>query len=402
MGSTDTRSAAATPGTKLVAACDVYQGRLTRAQEVWGKEIAVTRDYREILNRKDIDAVIIATPDHWHARIAIDAMEAGKDVYVEKPMVQKWEDGGKVVEAARKAGRILQVGSHRVSNVVYKKAQELFEAGAIGELNMVEAWWDRNSALGAWQYSIPPDATPETVDWDRFLGAAPKRPFEPVRLFRWRNYQDYGTGVAGDLFVHLFSGMHFVLGALGPKRVFASGGLRFWKDGRDVPDILLGLFDYEKTTKHPAFNLALRVNFVNGAGETSGFTFTGSEGRMTIGNGVTLTKLPPERNPGTSAGNFDAATRKLILEENQRKYPPVKQTAETMEPVDDERWVAPNGYSDHAAHHANFFEAVRSRKPVVEDAVFGLRAAGPALLCNLSYASGKTIEWDPAAMQVKG
>ncbi len=402
MGSTDTRSAAATPGTKLVAACDVYQGRLTRAQEVWGKEIAVTRDYREILNRKDIDAVIIATPDHWHARIAIDAMEAGKDVYVEKPMVQKWEDGGKVVEAARKAGRILQVGSHRVSNVVYKKAQELFEAGAIGELNMVEAWWDRNSALGAWQYSIPPDATPETVDWDRFLGAAPKRPFEPVRLFRWRNYQDYGTGVAGDLFVHLFSGMHFVLGALGPKRVFASGGLRFWKDGRDVPDILLGLFDYEKTTKHPAFNLALRVNFVNGAGETSGFTFTGSEGRMTIGNGVTLTKLPPERNPGTSAGNFDAATRKLILEENQRKYPPVKQTAETMEPVDAERWVAPNGYSDHAAHHANFFEAVRSRKPVVEDAVFGLRAAGPALLCNLSYASGKTIEWDPAAMQVKG
>ena len=402
MGSTDTRSAAATPGTKLVAACDVYQGRLTRAQEVWGKEIAVTRDYREILNRKDIDAVIIATPDHWHARIAIDAMEAGKDVYVEKPMVQKWEDGGKVVEAARKAGRILQVGSHRVSNVVYKKAQELFEAGAIGELNMVEAWWDRNSALGAWQYSIPPDATPETVDWDRFLGSAPKRPFEPVRLFRWRNYQDYGTGVAGDLFVHLFSGMHFVLGALGPKRVFASGGLRFWKDGRDVPDILLGLFDYEKTTKHPAFNLALRVNFVNGAGETSGFTFTGSEGRMTIGNGVTLTKLPPERNPGTSAGNFDAATRKLILEENQRKYPPVKQTAETMEPVDAERWVAPNGYSDHAAHHANFFEAVRSRKPVVEDAVFGLRAAGPALLCNLSYASGKTIEWDPAAMQVKG
>lgn len=402
MGSGDTHSAAATPGTKLVAACDVYQGRLTRAQEVWGKGIAVTRDYREILNRKDIDAVIIATPDHWHARIAIEAMEAGKDVYVEKPMVQRWEDGTKVVEAAQRTGRILQVGSQRVSSVVYKKAQELFAAGAIGELNMVEAWWDRNSALGAWQYSIPPDASPATVDWDRFLGPAPKRPFEPVRLFRWRNYRDYGTGVAGDLFVHLFSGMHFVTGALGPRRVFASGGLRFWKDGRDVPDILLGLFDYDKSDKHPAFNLALRVNFVNGAGETSGFVFTGSEGRMTIGNGVTLTKLPPEQNPGTSAGNFDSATQKLILEENRRKYPPVKQTAETMRPVEDERWLAPQGYSDHAEHHANFFAAVRTRRPVVEDAVFGLRAAGPALLCNLSYSTGKTIEWDPAAMQVKG
>ena len=152
---------------------------------------------------------------------------------------------------------------------------------------MVEAWWDRNSAIGAWQYSIPPDATPENIDWDRFLGRAPKVPFEPVRLFRWRNYRDYGTGVAGDLFVHLFSGMHFVTGAIGPTRVYATGGLRFWKDGRDVPDVLLGLYDYPATEAHPAFNLALRVNFVNGAGETSGFRFVGSEGIMTIDNGVT-------------------------------------------------------------------------------------------------------------------
>jgi predicted dehydrogenase len=267
---------------------------------------------------------------------------------------------------------------------------------------MVEAWWDRNSALGAWQYSIPPDATMANIDWDRFLGGAPKRAFDPVRMFRWRNYQDYGTGVAGDLFVHLFSGMHFVTGALGPKRVFASGGLRFWKDGRDVPDILLGLFDYEKTEKHPAFNLALRVNFVNGAGETSGFKFTGSEGVMTIGNGVTLSKLPKEDDPGTSAGNFDAATQRLIQAEYRKKHPVKKQTVGTMEAMEDERWLAPREYSDHADHHANFFGAVRTRKAVVEDAVFGLRAAGPALLCNESYYAGKTLEWDPVAMKVKG
>lgn len=401
MGTGDTESAVRVPGNKLVAVCDIYQGRLDRAKELYGNELFATRDYREILSRKDIDAVIISTPDHLHATLAIAAMEAGKDVYVQKPMVQKWEEGLKVVEAARKTGRIIQVGSQRVSSVVYKKAREVLKSGAIGELNMVEAWWDRNSAIGAWQYSIPPDASPETIDWERFLGGAPKHAFDPIRLFRWRNYQDYGTGVAGDLFVHLFSGMHFVTGAVGPSRVLASGGLRFWKDGRDVPDVLLGVYDYEKAAAHPAFNLALRVNFVNGGGETSGFKFTGSDGVMTIGNGVTLSRLPKEKNPGTSAGNFDTATQRLILAENRKKFPLQKVGLETAEPETDERWLAPRGYSDQDDHHANFFAAVRAHKPVTEDAVFGLRAAGPALLSNLSYYSRKTVAWDPINMRVK-
>src|SRR5258708_4339044 len=281
MGTGDVNSSLAS-GSKIVAVSDIYNGRLTRAKEVWGNDIFVTRDYREILQRSEVDAVIVATPDHWHRQISIDAMNAGKDVYCEKPMVQHVDDGKPVIETASKTGRIIQVGSQRVSSIVYKKAQELFRGGAIGELNMVEAWWDRNSAIGAWQYSIPPDATAENIDWDRFLGRAPKVPFQPIRLFRWRNYQDYGTGVCGDLFVHLFSGMHFVTGAIGPTRVYATGGLRFWKDGRDVPDVMLGLYDYPATATTTAFNVALRVNFVHGASETSGFRFVGSQGILTI------------------------------------------------------------------------------------------------------------------------
>src|SRR5689334_10198800 len=244
MGMGDTKYALSVPGVELAAVCDIYDGRLTRARETHGDQIFTTRDYREVLARKDVDAVIIATPDHWHADLSIAAMEAGKDVYCEKPMVRSIEDGASVIAAQERTSRIFQVSSQYVTSAVYQKARDLVQAGSIGRLTMVEAWLDRNTALGAWQYSIPPDATPATVDWDRFLGKAPKRSFEAVRLFRWRNYQDYGTGVAGDLFVHLLSGLHLVTGSLGPDRIVATGGLRFWNDGRDVPDVMLAMIDY--------------------------------------------------------------------------------------------------------------------------------------------------------------
>ena len=400
-GMGDASASRRVPGVKLVAVADIYQGRLTRSKELWGKDLFVTRDYREVLARPDVDAVIIATPDHWHSHISIDAMNAGKDVYCEKPMVQRLEMGPGVIEAQRKTGRIFQVGSQRVSSIVYQKAQEIFRSGAIGELSMVEAWWDRNSAIGAWEYSIPPDATPENIDWDRFLGSAPKRPFEPVRLFRWRNYQDYGTGVAGDLFVHLFSGMHFITGTQGPRRVYASGGLRYWKDGRDVPDVFFGLYDYEaREGAHPAFNLALRVNFVDGGSENSGFRFIGSEGIMTVDEGVTVAKRPRESEPGYTIETFPEAVQKEFLKEYREKYPRTTATADSMRPDADETFDPPEGYNDHFHHHRNFIASVRSRKPVVEDAVFGYRAASPALLSNVSYFEKRICEWNPETMSV--
>jgi predicted dehydrogenase len=400
MGMGDTRYAVSIPGVELVAVCDIYDGRLTRARETHGDQIFTTRDYREVLARKDVDAVIIATPDHWHADLSVAAMEAGKDVYCEKPMVRSIEDGKRVIAAQERTGRIFQVGSQYVTSAVYQKARDLVQAGAIGRLTMVEAWLDRNTALGAWQYSLPPDASPATVDWDRFLGKAPKRPFEPIRLFRWRNYQDYGTGVAGDLFVHLLSGLHLVTGSIGPERIVTTGGLRYWNDGRDVPDVMLAMVDYGKQPSHPEFTLSLRVNLKSGVPEERfGFRFMGTDGVITTSmSSLLLEKAAPEREPGYSISTFPKAVQEQFLREYREKYPP---RSGQPAPIEPERFAPPKGYDAHREHHRVFYEAVRSRKKPVEDAVFGFRAAGPALLANTSFFEKRICHWDPQAMAVK-
>jgi len=392
-GQGDTKVAVQVPGVKLVAVADCYDGRLEHSKELWG-DIFTTRDYAEILARKDIDAVIIATPDHWHKQASVDAMKSGKDVYCEKPMIHLYPDGPEMIETARATNRILQIGSQRVSSIVYAKAKELLAAGAIGQLNMVSAHWDRNSSMGAWNYTVPLDASTETCDWPRFLGTAPKIPFNAERFFQWRKWKDYGSGVAGDLFVHLFSGTHFITGTNGPTRAMATGGLRFWKDGRNVPDVMLGLFDYQA-----GFNLSLRVNFVDGGEESEALIFTGSEGTMEIGgNAVSVSRSPLKKDPGYTIGTFTEAMQKRFVESYLEKYPP--QHPSGPPPVGYDKYVAPAGYSDSYDHFRNFFSAVRTRQPVVENGVFGYRAAGAALLSNLSYERGTVIHWDPDAMKL--
>ena len=400
-GQGDTRNAVQVPGVKLVAVADCYDGRLTHCKELWGQgtvnnaDLFTTRDYREILARKDVDAVIIATPDHWHKQAAIDAMNAGKDVYLEKPMIHAYSEGPEIIACARSTNRILQVGSQRVSSVIYSKAKELLASGAIGQLNMVTARWDRNSAMGAWNYTVPPDASTETCDWPRFLGSAPKTSWNPEHFFQWRKWKEYSSGVAGDLFVHLFSGTHFITGSNGPTRAMATGGLRFWKDGRNVPDVLLALLDYPQ-----GFNLSLRVNFVDGGEESEGFLFTGSEGIMEIaGQTVTVSRTPLAREPGYTINTFANATQAQFLQQYRQKYPDTPPpTGAPYTAI--EKFSAPKGYSDSYEHFYNFFSSVRTRKQPVEDATFGFRAAGAALLSNLSLDKGQVINWDPEAMKI--
>jgi predicted dehydrogenase len=282
-GNNDVRQALKVPGVRLVAAADLYKGRLERAKEVYGNDLFTTQDYRELLNRNDIDAVLIVTSDHYHARITKDALQKGKAVYCEKPMVHKISEGHGVIEAQKASGKTMQVGSQRVSSIVYDKARELYKSGEIGKLNMVNAVYDRQDAIGAWEYTMPNDASPETVDWDAYIAGMGKMPFDPKKFFWWRNYRAFGTGVAGDLFVHLLSGTHVITGSKGPTKIFSAGQLSYWKDGRDVPDVMTGIMQYPETPDHPAFELTLQVNFVSGTGGQEMIKLVGEEGTIELG-----------------------------------------------------------------------------------------------------------------------
>ncbi|MFK8164477.1 MAG: Gfo/Idh/MocA family protein [Lewinella sp.] len=401
-GFNNVNAALENPGIEMVAACDLYDGRLERAKEIYGQDIFTTRDYREILSREDIDAVIVATPDHWHDTITIAALDAGKHVYCEKPMVQQLEEGHAILDAERRNPGVLIVGSQRVSSILLDKAREIYRRGDLGRLVMIETFNDRFSAMGAWQYSIPRDASPQTVDWDTFLKDTPKLSFDATRFFRWRNYQDYGTGVGGDLFVHLFSGVHRMLDSVGPNRIFATGGLRYWEDGRDVPDVFLANCDYAAQEGHPAFNMQLRVNFVAGGGGGSQTRLVGTEGSLDLG-GSSLTlrrnKLPAAPGYGgwDSFNTFPENTREEFEKWYKATYPPAP--PEVLGPKE---WGfrLPEGYSSHVHHFHNWFTAIREKGKVVEDGAFGFRAAAPSLAANVSYFEKRVVGWDPVGMRV--
>lgn len=402
IGHYDTETALKVPGVELVAVADLYQGRLDRAREKWGDHLFVTRNYKEILARKDIDAVLVCTCDHWHDHITIDALNAGKHVYCEKPMVHHVEEGLAVVAAQKASGKVLQVGSQNASSALFLEAQKYYNQGVIGELTYAEAYTDRNSANGAWQYTIPSDASTKTIDWDMFLGDAPKVPFDPVRFFHWRNYKAYGTGVAGDLFVHNFTALHTVTGSKGPDTIYAAGALNYWKDGRDAYDIVSGIMRYPKTAEHNGFQFFTRVNLADGAGGGQNNRFIGTEGVIEVGyNSIKIKhfKRPvaPEIGGYDSLESFPKAMQESLLAEYNAKYSAEDRKTKAGDTI---IFNAPKNYDSRLDHMINFFESVRKGKATFEDASFGLRAAGPAILCNTSVELNKAIHWDSDAMQV--
>jgi len=395
------------PGVEFVAAADVYESRLTRTKEVYGNHIETTRDYREILSRSDIDAVIINTPDHWHAQMAIDAMKAGKHVHVEKPMVQKIEDGLRVLNTQKETGKVLQVGSKQFRDPMLQKAKALIKDGAIGQLTIVESQVSRNNGSGAWQYSIPTDASTETIDWDMFLGNAPKIAFDADRFFRWRKYWDYGTGVSGDMFVHRMTGLHYVLDALGPTQVMASGGVRYWNDGREAPDVINALLEYPETANHDAFTLILKANFADGSGGGYTFRFVGSDGVIEVKWGKLTVKGAKRWQPSTkdlvegynSVRTFSKAQQEAFAKEHEKyqKRNPVLDQYDfnrTME------FTAPDDFNNRMAHYTHFADVIRNGGKIYEDAAYGFRACAPTLLANESSRNGKAYRWDAINMKV--
>lgn len=384
------------PGVECVAVSDLWEGRLTAAQETLKKTVATSRNYKEILERKDVDAVIVAVTDHQHRRVVVDACAAGKDVYCEKPLSHTVEDGFAMVAAAQKNSRIVQVGSQRVSSILYAKAREIYASGKLGDVTCIEAYWDRNSASGAWVYPIPPGVNDQNIDWATFLAGAPNMPFDPIRFFRWRCFTDYGEGLGGDLFVHLISGIHFITGTNAiASRAQSTGGLFRWKDGRQFPDLIETYYDY------PSFRVAMRCNLNNDGGEFIGFY--GTEGTMIIKD-ATLTFSPQNTRPAPedySVIGWPADLRKEYLAQWEQEHPlPAPFDSKLTDQV--ETYVPPPRYNDTVDHEANFFNAVRTRKPCVENEVFGNNAAIGCHLANYSYFNKRPATWDAAAKKITG
>ena len=390
------QAALACPNTEVVAASDLYDGRLTAAKEYAKKDIFTTKDYRAILDRNDVDAVMVATPDHWHAKIVQDACAAGKDVYCEKPMSHTVEQGFAIVDAMHKTNRIVQVGSQYCSSIVFAKAKQIFESGALGQVTVVEAYIDRNDASGAWIYPIPPDASETTIDWGQFLGDAPKRPFDPIRFFRWRCFRDYGEGLPGDLYVHMLTGVHLITGTnIPPLRAASTGGLFRWTENREVPDLIWTLFEY------PGFRLSLRCNLNNDS--PSLVRCCGTKGTLEIKDDV-LTFAPQNTEPspeGYSILGWPDKLRREYLEQWRKDHPAVLPGLHTV--IESaETFQAPRGYDERIDHVNNFMESVRSRQRPVEDAVFGNNTSIACHMANYSYFNKTFATWNEAARKIQG
>lgn len=380
MGTADTNTAIRVPGVELVSVCDIYAPRLEAAKEQWGQHLRVEKDYRQVLDDNQIDAVIIATPDHWHQKIAVEALKKGKHVYCEKPIIHQRSEARALIKAQKESGKIFQMGTQGVSAVGTHLAKVLVESKIIGEINFVDARFSAApSPLKG--FRAPSEATAENIWWDRFLGPAPKVPFTPQRFFAWRNWGDYGTGLAGDLFVHVIASVHFITGSSKPKRVYSDGDILYYNDGsRDTPDVIYSLLDYENETKKTHFKMSLGANIVDGVSKEWGsrdFKIIGSKGSIRV--------------------NWDSVTVKTVRETDvsgvERLLKQVAGFDKTQKISDTEyTFLAKSDFRNaHFLHFQNFFEAVRGGLQNIAPVEFGIDASSAALLSFESQVKRQVV-----------
>lgn len=355
------------PGVEFAAVCDVYEANAARARQWAGTGATAYRDFRRLLERKDIDAVLIATPDHWHAMTTVLACQAGKDVYVEKPLAHNIREGRAMVEAARRYRRVVQAGTQHRSAPHFAEVARIVQSGALGEVRFVRVWNYVNmspNGIG----SAPDAPVPEGLDWDFYLGPAPRVPFNPKRfLSTFRFFRDYAGGYITDYGTHRFATVHQVMGADAPRTVAASGG-RFCLGGAgDVPDILQVTYEY------PGFVMSYEACLLNGhgvGGRTPGMNYYNARGTEDRPHGMAFY--------GTNGALFADRIGYEIYPERalERKFM--------------------NARDATALHAANFVDCVRSRKAPAAEVEIGHRATVIGHLGNIAFQTGRKLHWDPA------
>ena len=396
---------------EITAVCDVFDVRAARAiaasiQPLRPGEDTRTlkpakryRHYEELLASPDVDAVIIATPDHWHAPITIAAAKAGKHVYCEKCMTRTFDEVFPMADAVREAGIVFQLGHQNRQLESHDKAREVVAKGLLGPLTLVETTTNRNDPWGAWVWDIHPEGNPRTIDWEMFQGAAANKvPFSLERFFRWRCWYDYGTGLSGDLLSHEFDAVNQILGLGIPHSAMASGGIYFFKDGRDVPDVFQAVFEY------PYRDLTVVYSATLANGNYRGQKYMGHDATMEVGSSL---KVTPDGSSTRYADMLEAGTispqRPMVTYQSGYKGLDAVTTA-TQE------YFASRGLmftyrggrriSTYYLHLKEWLAAIRDGTPVSCDINQGVQEAVTCHMATQSFLQGRRVTWDPVLKQI--
>jgi predicted dehydrogenase len=377
------------PGVALVAVAETHRGRLDEAAATIGGSPRTHGDFRRLLDDKAVDAVVVSTPDHWHALMTMMACASGKDVYVEKPLSLFVREGRWMVDVARRHGRVVQVGTQQRSGPHYQKARELIRGGRIGPVVSVRMWAYRNVMPG---FGSPPDGDPPPgLDHDLWLGPAPKRPYNPNRsLYHFRWFWDYSGGQMTNLGQHNLDIAHWVLGTSGPSAVASAGGRFALRDNGETPDTQDALFEYDGWTASWSHREASR-----GAPPPHGLEFCGTRGSLTISRKGFQVTPDPEVAPEAAVRQFGGPHPVGgPASSGQREG-----TASRTEPAEDRTG---DEFDQFRRHAADFLEAIRTRREPASDLESGHRVATACHLANLSLRLGRKLRWDPVREAIEG